>query len=323
MPFILCSMCFSDFGLIQTAIRLGVDKSEECVNCRSSKGLKLSREAVEELAMEFFVNGSWSRTTFGGSWTIQLNDYHFQKRDFLFPDWLECDAQQIEKALKQGFFLYGPPMWRVGYVDQLEALQSSGKERDKVLDQIFEHYPNFILNQEKTIFRLRSNLDDPRDPLQFDSAPPGKSKARFNNDGFPTLYGSEDLEICIHECRVTIADECYVATLRATEEFKCLDLTAEGPIGNTPFESLDLAIKFLMSAETASYEILTLIANSARKRRYDGILFRSYFSQLKSTEIPNLAIFGHPIRNGKIKVDSINRLHLDEASYRFSFGPVH
>lgn len=323
MTFLLCSMCFSDFGLIQTAKKHGVDKSEKCVNSQSLKGLKLSRKAVEELAMEFFVKGSWSRTTFGGSSAIQLNEYHFQKRDFLFPDWLECDAQLIEKALQQGFFLYGPPMWKVGYVDPVEALQGSGEERNKVLDQIFEYYPNFILNQDKTIFRLRSNPDDPREPLQFDSAPFGKSTARFNKDGFPTLYGSEDLEICIHECRVTIEDKCYVATLRAKEQFKCLDLTAEGPIGNTPFESLDLAIKFLMSAEKASYEILTLIANSARRRQYDGILFRSFFSQLKSTEIPNLALFGYPIKSGRIKVDSINRLHLDEASYKFSFGPVY
>ncbi len=322
MPSILCSMCFSDFGLIQTAIKLGVNEIGNCLNCKKSAGHKLNREAVEELAMEFFVNGSWSRTTFGGSWTIQMNEYHFQKRDFSFPNWLEQDAQLIEHALQQGFFLYGPPMWRIGYVDQLMALQGSAKERNKILDDIFEHYPEFILNQNRTLFRLRSNVDQPEVAVQFDSAPHGKSKARFNKDGFPTLYASEDLEICIHECRVTIADECYVATLKATEEFRCLDLTAEGPEGNTPFESLDIAIKFLLSAENDSYKILTLIAKSARKRGYDGILFSSYFSQLKSNVVPNLALFGHPIRDGKMKLESINRLHLVEAGYKYSFGPV-
>ena len=63
-------------------------------------------------------------------------------------------------------------------------------------------------------------------------------------------------------------------------------------------------------------------AKSARKRGYDGILFSSYFSQLKSNVVPNLALFGHPIRDGKMKLESINRLHLVEAGYKYSFGPV-
>ena len=176
-----------------------------------------------------------------------------------------------------------------------------------------------------SFYRLRRDIADGAhsNQLQYDAPPTGVGgTGRFDAPGFPVLYGSQDLEICIHECRVTLADECYLATLLASRELRLLDLCAEiENDGSTPFESLHLAVQFIFAAETHSYDITRAIAVAAKEAGLDGIICPSYFSALRQEKIPNLVLFGHPISEGMVEVACINRLTLDTARYTARLGP--
>lgn len=322
MPkFIACSNCFKDFGLQRLAEKIGKKRVEQCSQCQTAGGMGLTKGALNELTTQFFVIGSWHRTEYGGANLIQYNELRSGHSDVDFPNWLKADVAILEGLLKVGFFMYGPPTWRVGMIQPLEELENP-QSRQKVLSEIVRSYPEVELTPNDRIFRIRTNIQDSKNPLSYDSAPVGKSKARLNEDGKSILYGSQDLEICIHECRVAISDEIYVGSLRPIAPLRCLDLTAEGPSGPTEFESLDLAVRFLFAAEQHSYGILTALAEQCRTNEFDGIIFPSYFSQIKPARIPNIAIFGRPISERKMEVDGINRLRLQTATYEYSFGPV-
>lgn len=50
------------------------------------------------------------------------------------------------------------------------------------------------------------------------------------------------------------------------------------------------------------------------------------FPQLQAYEeaaaIPNLAIFGRPVMEGKVRVSCINKMIIRRVGYEFHFGPV-
>jgi len=129
---------------------------------------------------------------------------------------------------------------------------------------------------------------------------------------------------------------------------KLLDLTEILPYDeSSEFDSLDMAVHMLFFAGKNSYEICREIALSAHKEGYDGLVYPSFFSLLKSGKIPfgtsfglshrmfpqlhdrerakitsNLALFGHPLKQGDVEVHSINRLVLRKVQYDFHFGPT-
>ena len=152
----------------------------------------------------------------------------------------------------------------------------------------------------------------------------------------------------MHECRVTVEDELYLAALKPVRELRLLDLTellAEEHV--TEFESLDMAVHMLFYAAEHSYPISRVIAVAARDAGFDGLIYPSYFSQMrsegmpfetvygisvrrfpkaaqyaKSGVFPNVALFGRPLRDGIVGVTCINRLILRKARYDIGFGPV-
>ena len=155
------------------------------------------------------------------------------------------------------------------------------------------------------------------------------------------MYASPDLEVCVHECRVTAEDEFYVATLAAVSSLRLLDLsvllTHED---TTEFESLDMALHKLFLAGPHSYPTIRKISLAAHSAGFDGLVYPSYFSMLRvgampfetvfgiaSPRIPhlqdyeraktvsNLAIFGRPVR-------CIDKLIIQRVKYDFHFAPV-
>jgi hypothetical protein len=178
------------------------------------------------------------------------------------------------------------------------------------------------LTENDVFYRLRVSPDHPNQPSEYDSAPIGLGQGRFYTDDLPVLYGSQDLEICIHECRVTIADDLYIATLKPTNTLRLLDLTSRITENCTEFESLNMAIHMLFRAEDHSYQVSKHIAEAAKEAGFNGILYPSYFSRVRKDIVPNIVIFGKPIQEGLIKLECINRLSLDQVSYIPHFGPV-
>lgn len=321
----LCSLCFSDRGLQLEAEKIGRKNQSTCPNCGSSSGVKLYKKHLEPLLHEFFWNGSFARTDFGGAPRLVSNPFRYSGREVKFPDWLERDAHLLEDRLEVGIFHYGPPLWRIGEIEPLVALRQSETRLIKT-KEIISRFSERILDEGSTFYRVRLNLDkfQETDHSQYDAPPePRKNYGRLDSAKLAVLYGSEDLEICIHECRVQIPDECFVATLRTNCDLRLLNLAADlEDEGGTEFESISLAIRYLFSAEAHSYEITRAIAIAAHEEGYDGILAPSYFSLVKPNRAANIALFGHPIRESKLKIDCINRAALKAASYEVRMGPI-
>jgi len=348
---ILCSNCFNDQGLKLTAFNIGIDKKGLCPQCKTENGRKLNKELVIKLAYRFFVRGTVHRTYFGDAPMIQFNEQQYKNSSIYVPKWLKDDIKLIEDTIKMGFFYYGPRLWMVGEIEPLKKLENKS-EKYKIINRILKEYPTRIFSKKKIIYRLRKEPKDPSNFDEYDSPPLGNEnlgKGRFDSTNFPIMYASQDLEICVHECRVTVDDKLFLATLYPTRDLKLLDLTEiiDEDEGVTEFESLDMAVHMLFSAGEHSYEITREISITANQAGFDGLIFPSYFSlvrkgampfgtiygisirkfpsykaQAKSQIIPNVALFGRPIEEKIIAVKCINRLVLNKIKYDVLFGPI-
>lgn len=343
---VACSNCFSDSGLRLDAERIGQDSSAPCPNCGAADSKKLPLTGLGALAHRFFVWGSMWRSRYGAAPLIQFNEH--QKTSIDIAPWLAPDVQLIERLLGVGFFHYGPRLWMVGEVEPLKGLEKK-QYRQGVIDRILLEYPVRMLEIAESFYRIRVNPFSPGDAEQYDAPPPQHAgKGRLDGPGNPVLYGSTDLEVCVHECRVSAEDEIFVATLAPTRPLRLLDLSVllkEEDV--TEFESLDMSIHMLFLAGKHSYKITRAIADAASSAGFDGIVYPSYFSLLRlgqmpfqttygishrrfpqlqeyeqAKSIPNLALFGRPLSEGKITVTCINRIILSRVAYDFHFGPV-
>lgn len=344
---IACSNCFNDRGLQLDAEQIGSADAAVCPNCRKTEGHKLDKDKLETLAYRFFVWGSFWRTDYGGAPLIQFNEH---QRTSIDPSpWLKSDVALFESLLGVGFFHYGPRLWMVGEVEPLKALQDL-ESRASIVARIVREYPTREIESTLSFYRIRKDPKAPSEPHEYDS-PPGEyaGSGRLDATGAPVLYGSPDLQVCVHECRVTAEDELYVATLAPTRQLRLLDLSAllQESEQITEFESLDMTVHMLFLAGKHSYDITRAIASAARVAGFDGLIYPSYFSLLRlgvmplqttyglshrripqfqaheeSFAVPNLAVFGRPIEAGTIAVKCVNKLVLSRVAYDFHFGPV-
>ena len=128
------------------------------------------------------------------------------------------DVRLIERLLGVGFFHYGPRLWMVGEIEPLKALERV-RTRQSIVNRILAEYPARVLHPREHFYRVRIDPSNPSDAAQYDSAPPEHAgRGRLDLKGKPVLYGSPDLEVCIHECRVSAEDDTFVATLQAKRE---------------------------------------------------------------------------------------------------------
>ena len=344
---IACSACFNDVGLRLDAERIGQDLPGACASCGTTGTKKLPRAGLEALAHRYFVWGSLFRSRYGAAPQIQFNEHQTTSIDI--RPWLVPDVRLIERLLGVGFFQYGPRLWMVGEVEPLKALEHV-RTRSSILSRILTEYPTKVLMPDEHFYRIRVNPAKPADPAEYDSPPPEHSgRGRLDTNGQPVLYGSPDLEVCIHECRVTAEDDTFAATLRPTRELRLLDLSVllREDASVTEFESLDLAVHMLFLAGDHSYELTREISKSARAAGFDGLVYPSYFSLLRLGQMPfqtvygishrrieelqdyeqsksvlNLAIFGRPVASGIVGVKCIDRVIISRVGYGYHFGPA-
>ena len=345
---LLCSNCFVDEGLRIDAFKNGLEQEGSCLNCNSSSGRKLTKDHIETLASRFFVRGTTIRGEYGAAPIIQFNKQHNGKSDISPSSWLKNDIELIEKAAGIGFFYYGPRLWMVGEVEPLIDLQDPTK-RSYIIQRITKEFPEKLLATDSAFYRLRISPQNPSDLTEYDSPPIAfAGKGRLDSVGFPVMYGSQDIDICIHECRATVEDDIFVATLKTEREMRLLDLTHVLKENLTEFESLDLAVHMLFLAQSHSYEICRAIALSAKEAGFDGIIYPSFFSLIRTGgypfetvcglsvrrfhpqaaeygqafTVPNFVLFGHPLQNRSVRVHCINRMILTQIGYSGHFGPV-
>jgi len=347
---VLCSSCFRDEGLRLDASIIGLENDFECPKCHSTNGKKLTKILVRELCYLFFVRGTIEKFKYGGCPLIQFNEHHFNHSSIDISPWLTNDVKLIEQTGEIGLFYYGPRFWMFGEIEPLKSLQNDN-ERNQIIEKILKSYPIRELSQKDNFYRLRSNPKVPHDFSEYDTPPDDfLGKNRFDDIDFPILYGSPDLELCIHECRATIEDNLFVGKLVPKQSLRILDLSAliEEDEYTTEFESLDIAIHFLFLAGKHSYNICRQIAQKAKEKGFDGIIYPSYFSYIhtgsipfdtiygisirrikelktiaQSQCIPNIALFGRPVKENKVEVSCINKVIINKVQYYTTFGPAY
>jgi hypothetical protein len=323
---LLCSNCFHDEGLRLSSKRIGQRDHSKCPNCSSQFGMKLNRRLIAALAKQFFVSGTIQRLEYGAFPAVQFNKHQSTSLDV--APWLKSDLRLIEDGLKVGFFPYFPRLWMVGEVEPLTALRNAAS-RQAVISRILNEYPGRILNPDESFYRLRKAPASPSKFAEYDAPPEGTSGCgRFDTIELPILYGSQDLEVCLHECRVASEDELYVATLVPQRALRLLDLAEVLPEEKaTEFESLDMALHMLFLAGRHSYEISREIARAAHEHGFDGLVYPSYYTLLRTGATPfettlgmshrrfagfreyarvatisNLALFGRPLAHGSVAI---------------------
>lgn len=345
---VFCAACLTDRGLKFEADRVGILNALACPNCGARGTKKLTPYLAQVLASRFFVRGSVHRFNYGAAPLVQFNEVRVGDGDYEGPPWLRSDIELIGEKARIGLFHYGPRLWMVGEIEPLKALQDEAS-RKAIVDRILREYPSRTLSQSEPIYRLRVNPTDPIDSSEYDSPPDSfLGRGRLDSPALPILYCSQDIEGCVHECRVTVEDDLFLAALVPTRDIRLLDLTELLDEDVTEFESLDLAVHMLFFASAHSYEITREIAVAARQAGFDGLIYPSYFSQVrsgampletagyglsvrrfpraagyaKSSIFPNVALFGRPVREKVVEVSCINRLVLHKVHYDIQFGPA-
>lgn len=340
---VACSRCFKNRGLILDAMQYGRKELGVCPNCGHEDGIKLGRAPLGYLAKRFFVDGSFHQCDFGGAPVIQFNEY--QNTSIEVDGALKDDIAVFESVLGVGFFYYGPRLWMIGEVEPLKALLDE-KERVAIIERILAEYPARVVGLDETFYRVRKSPASATDPREYDT-PPLPQDGRLSSNNLPVMYASPLIDLCVHECRYAMGDEVFVAALNPKRQLRLLDLTAVLEEDATEFESLDMAVHMLFLGDRKAYDAARAIAQAARKKGYDGLVYPSYFSSHyhgersfqtiygitrrlfkdaksyeQSLSVPNLALFGYPIADGIVEVDSINRLVISRVTYEFHHGPA-
>lgn len=342
---VACSSCFQNRGLILDAMQYGREEMGACPNCGRADGIKLGKAHLAYLAERFFVDGSFYKSDFGGAPTIQFNEH--QKTSIEVDDVLKDDISVFENVLGVGFFDYGPRLWMIGEVEPLKTLLVE-KKRTPIIERILAEYPTRTVRRDETFYRVRKSPGSATDPHEYDTPPLDITQdGRLSSQGLPVMYASPLIDLCVHECRYTVEDELYVAALNPKRELHLLDLTALLEEDVTEFESLDMAVHMLFLGDRKAYDAARAIARAARDKGFDGLVYPSYYSchyygerpfqtvygitrrrfkdaknYEQSLSVPNLALFGYPIADGMVEVDTINRLVISRVTYEFHHGPA-
>lgn len=325
--YIICSKCFKDTGLQKEAEQLGVKKQLPCPICGKIDGAKLDKNELEEVCNRFFLKGSFYRTLFGGSRNLNVYFENSKQDDMICTSSLLADMNLLKEKFGIAIGWYGPQMWKVGFNDWMETLESANhKKRNATIEDIIQRCSNFYLSKNDYFYRIRTNLCDEELLSQTYDAPIRQNlqSGRFNINSKSVFYGSFNIETCIHETRVTIDDDIYIATFHSTMELKLLDFTRVLKKGEeiTPFEDLSTALSMIFYAGKQSYKITQAFSLIAMERGYDGIIYPSFYNQVRDEDCRNLILFGRPVLEGKLEMTSVNHLVLNKVEYEYTLGPV-
>lgn len=320
-----CPACFANFGFRRTVERFARKRRGVCPQCGIDGRLKLGPSELEEAVVEFFVYGSYITETFAPVYQVnRSNSYHAT-----FDLTLSSDAALASRLTGLVIFDYGPPLWRLGMTEHFHEFEAGGETRRQAAEGIVTAAPSVSIPTSATLFRIRLNAradEGINTAAAFDPPPVSmlREPGRWDELDFPVLYLADDIELCLHECRATIADEITVATLQPSRELNLLDLTGEiASVGADPFQDPNIFVGIMCRSRGTWLDYCRAISRAARAAGYDGIRYTSYYAQAKHAAASlNLAIFGRPLEEKLLKINSVNRLHISDVSFRFKFGPA-
>ena len=294
----VCCNCLENEGLRIEAVKLGSKQDIECPNCKSSPCVKLSKEIVEELFRKFFLHGTRGISPYHPP-IYRIVEADYSSDTVELDDSLKNDYDLLSKFAKIGLKYNSPPTWKVGhtYIED-EIRRALDTEHEKVLnivDRIISRCSVSRLRIGKKIYRVRLNPQNAASPESYDSPPDNKiQEFRFNNNEQPVFYGALDIETCIHECRASVYDEIVLATFRIQRNLRIIDLEKiSDEKDKSPWESYQVFLESNMNS--TNYHICQLLGKRLFELGFDGIKYRSFFSNVRGKNHENIVLFLYPL----------------------------
>jgi RES domain len=324
-PSVLCSECFEDDGLRYEARSFRRKTNDICQHCGARNGPKLTKFDAEDLARKFFSHATAPHTFQG---FVPILKYGVSK-EYNIDRMLEPtrkDLSLLTEVTGFGVFYNAPRLFYLGVTNHFDGPR--GSLRTSTINDIVAKLFVTTVPAGTKVFRIRLNLSAEQKFLadQFDSPPIERARgfSRFDSKREPILYTSPSLLVCIHECRVTLADDIYAATLRTTRDLRMADLSENyyQPEDVNPFDDLRYFFGGLMLS-SRTYNNCRRIARAIRADpTIDGIMYSSFFTNVIDAPAVNYGFFGYPVANGALEVSSINTIRIDKIDYEFALGPV-
>ncbi|HAT8005975.1 RES family NAD+ phosphorylase [Citrobacter farmeri] len=323
MEKLICTSCIKNAGLRFLAEKLRDPSDKRFFDTCGHTGGFLNEDNVEQLAHDFFVNGSIPPSSGGNApvyniKTIGVNELTFESE-------LDHDIELLSQYKPLPLYHYGPPLYKIGATTNYQELvidEVSGCRRKEIWEEIISACKSVTLEPGLTIFRARKgNSLPPALENEFDSNP-NPTEGRFNKSGEKVFYGGFEVETCLHEIRVALTDWIALATFLVKKELRLLDITDITELPSTPFESIEIFIRKIVYSGESEYPLCQELANEIKNRGYDGLITSSFFKQAHKKDLKNIILFGQPAKDGKISMTSTNKININSISYEFSFGPM-
>lgn len=324
-----CSDCFHDVGLAETCRKIGRTLKGECPRCGSRSGLGVTRDDLHDLVFKFFVEGTYSHGHgyYAPALTMRGID---RPNDLAIRDETQRDLQMICSVVEIRLGYNGPPMWRLGYTEHWDV-DDTGEEitwklSDRGALQAIGAAPERKLSIGTKVFRIRLNLREREvnDPQQFDSPPADLAReyGRFDEPHLSIFYGGKNLDVCLHEIRLSNRDEVTAATCELVRDLKLLDITGDDcDTGRNAFENPLYFFNSLIFSN-ARHQECRFLARKIKEAGFDGFIYKSYHSPVMHSPGRNIALFGLPIREEKLAIRSINNVFLKKINVEYLMGPI-
>ncbi len=322
----LCTDCFENEGLAQTARSVVADgPAIDCPVCRGVTGRAIRDAEAADLIRQFFVEGSRIVQAANVNVFKLTSENGMMTGEFEEP--LQADYRRLVDHYGLGTFHHAPRLWRFGYTDHYWAIEEGDAQaRDAALTKVTEACGKLTLPVGTKLLRIRNNVRaDGLAASSYDAPPAGvhRTYGRFDDADLPMLYAAFDLETCVHECRCIATDEITLATFDAARELSLLNFQeVDEPEPGYAFGCVGHFLRGLTANAEERYPMCRLVARKIRELGFDGFVYRSFFSCVRPQELANVALFGWPVREGKLSLRSLNRVRLEEVTYKLGLGPV-
>ena len=320
----LCSNCFKNEGLRIEAKKIGINNKSLCDRCNTKDGHNIDKQKIQHLIIEFFHHGSTDK-----DYQIPIYRLSMLKEGDKIPFRSEIlsDIKLLNEESGYNIAYNDPQTFLLGITDiseRLEEVDNESKQRkNKILDELFDKFTPKVLMKGSKIYRVRKNPDKPIDESEYDSPPHEHiTEGRLNDNNMAIFYGSDNISTCVHEVKGTVYDDLFVATCNVRKELNIFSfLDSKNHLDIDDINNHISYISYLFRTDL-NYKMCQLLASRAKEKGYDGIEYYSYFSKAAGVRMSNIALFGYPLKNGVLHLDSINKLRIKKTEYEFNFGPV-
>lgn len=343
----LCSDCFSDYGLKKTIIEYSVDDNEICPNCFSSSGFKVTTENIKIIMGSFFRNGSVTPGYLIPLFQItEYNSVYEHNLDYELTEEIINDLELIQKFF--GLTIATPYInMRRGWGDtllrcSLEENFNKGNQNNnilndrlrEILDYLINSLTKHYINENQLLFRIRKNPKSPHLEIEYDSRDINAltdSNGRFDNGKYSLFYCCETPSTCVYESKFEPTDLLILATYETNKTLTVIDLEK---IDELYLNSLSADLKEIFNESdilvfinaiirnNADYGFTQLISNRIFERKFDGIKYTSFYNRFRKDTYSNIAIFGQPLKEGQLTLKSLNRIALNEVDFKWTYGPA-